>query len=468
MQSQQVKTVSYSMERYVDDNPVRWIQKHFYIPETNLPITLHESQATPLTEALRRDEDGLFAYSTVVWSAIKKSAKSSIAAAVGLWFAMQKPYSTVRVIANDLKQAESRVYYYMRRSIELHPEWKNQCKVNLYKIYLPNGSIIEAVPIDPKGEAGGGDDCVIYSEIWGWKNAAAIRMWTESTLSPLKFGKSVRWCETYAGFTDDSPVLEKLYKTGVEEGRILNSEYEMYANDSARQFTLWNTKPHLKWQTEAYYNQERSSLDETEFDRVHRNKWQLQGGRVYPSFDPLLNVSEEAECNPNLPIIWGVDDGFAQGSGPGTESYHPRVFLLGQVTAQGGIHIFDEYYQTLELSETSLDNVLVLPYPRPSVAYVDSSAVELKARIHTKGIQTVGATHEVREGIKNLRRLVCDANGNRLLKIHPRCVQLRREMQRYRSGDTGVVKVGEQHPLKVDDHGPDALRYMTWHLRYGH
>lgn len=429
-------------------------------------MQLHPSQSIPLLEALRRDETGRFAYSTIVWSAIKKSAKSSVASAVGLWFAFRKPYSTVRVIANDLKQAESRVYYYMRRAIDLHPEWKHTCKVNNYKIFLPNNSTIEAIPIDPKGEAGGGDDCVIYSEIWGWKTTAAIRMWTETTLSPLKMGQSLRWCETYAGFIDDSPILEQLYKSGVEEGRVINADYEMYANDVARQFTLWNTKPYLPWQTEDYYNQERNTLDAAEFDRVHRNQWQLAVGRIYPMFDEH-NISEEAEYNPNLPIIWGVDDGFAQGKGPGTESYHPRVFILGQVTAQGGIHIFAEYYKTLELSEKSIENVIAFPYPLPSHAYVDSSAVELKARIWEKGIATIGATHEVREGIKNVRRLICDANGNRLLKIHPRCVELRREFSRYRWSDTGTIKVGEQAPLKVDDHGVDAARYMAWHLRHG-
>lgn len=270
-----------AVDPVVDADPVGWITANFYIPETHGPMPLYPSQVEPLWEALRRDDDGLFVYSTVVWSAVKKSAKSSIAAAVGLWFAWRKPYSRIKVIANDLKQAESRVYYYMRRAIELHPQWRDVVKINRYEMTFPNGSKIEAIPIDPTGEAGGNDDLVIYSEIWGWKYAKAMQMWTESTLSPLLYGKSLRWCETYAGFEGESPVLEQLYEQGVKQGREIGDE--MHANDAARLFVLWRTKHLLPWQTNAYYAQEAATLTPNEYGRVHENKW----GRTTSAFLPI-------------------------------------------------------------------------------------------------------------------------------------------------------------------------------------
>ena len=39
------------------------------------------------------------------------------------------------------------------------------CERN-YKTSLPNNTIIEAIPIDPAGEAGGNDDLIIFSELW--------------------------------------------------------------------------------------------------------------------------------------------------------------------------------------------------------------------------------------------------------------------------------------------------------------
>lgn len=198
-------------------------------------------------------------------------------------------------------------------------------------------------------------------------------------------------------------------------------------------------------------------------------EWVSFEGRIYDNFSLTENVTEAAEYNPDLPLTWGVDDGYATGEGQGKASYHPRVILLGQETPIGGVNIFASYYKSGELTERSMSEVLSWPYPKPNVAYVDSSAAELKSRLWEIGIQTVGGTHKVTEGIKNVRRLVCDGNNQRLLKIHPRCKELIRELQYYRYDDaTKVAFAGEPKPLKVDDHGPDALRYMTWHLRYGH
>ena len=61
---------------------------------------------------------------------------------------------------------------------------------------------------------------------------------------------------------------------------------------------------------------------------------------------------------------------------------------------------------------------------------------------------------------------ICDGQGVRLLKIHPRCKNLIRELQTYRYDERSrSVEAGEPKPLKLDDHGPDALRYLLWNFR---
>ena len=204
---------------------------------------------------------------------------------------------------------------------------------------------------------------------------------------------------------------------------------------------------------------ERAQLLEGDWDIISTE------GKLYPNWS-YDNITAEAEYNPDLPVIWGVDDGYTQGQGRGSASYHPRVILMGQLTPNGGINIFDEYYATMELSETSLNNVLAMPYREPDMVYIDSSAAELKARIWDRGITTVSATHTVSEGIKNLRRLICDGNRVRLARTHPRCENLNYEMGAARYDPKSKrVQVGEPVPLKLDDHGPDSWRYMTWHMR---
>lgn len=261
------------------DDPVGWINEYFRIPETeDKRLHLDPYQVACLTEALRRDETGKFVYSVVLWSDIKKSIKSTIAAAVILWRAYHTAWGQFLIVANDLKQADSRVGYYFRRAIELHPILRSECKVRNYKVEMPNKSFIEAIPIDPTGEAGGNADMVTFSELWGAHQTAQKRMWTETTLPPLKFGYSQRWIETYAGFSGESELLEQLYQTGVKEGRPLEldgapEKLEVFANDTARLFALWNTHPRLPWQTREYYAQEEAMLAPEEFARVHRNEW---------------------------------------------------------------------------------------------------------------------------------------------------------------------------------------------------
>ncbi len=268
-----------------DADPIRWITQQFYIPELDGPIQLYPYQVAALREALRRDDAGNFVYDTVVWGDIKKSAKSSVAAAVALWRASVTPWATVRIVANDLKQADSREAYYIRRAIALNS--RLPAHIANYRVNLPNHSRIEAVAMDPQGEAGGGDDMVLWTELWAMHTKAAKLMWTEMTLSPLKFGKSQRWINTYAGYEGESPLLQPLYDAGTG-GQRLDLSYDGYdlrdvpAYAHGRLFLLWNDRPRLPWQSADYYDSERATLLPAEFDRIHRNVWAAPSGRFIP------------------------------------------------------------------------------------------------------------------------------------------------------------------------------------------
>jgi len=201
--------------------------------------------------------------------------------------------------------------------------------------------------------------------------------------------------------------------------------------------------------------------------RLYEGKWVQAEGVIYDNWTHE-NITLAADFNPDYgAVYWGVDDGYVYGGGPGTLSYHPRVILMAQITPVGGLNVFAEYYRTLELPEASISAAMGYGYPAPELAYVDSSAAELRARFSTLGIMNAGATHPIGEGIKNLRRFICDGNGQRLLKVHPRCENLIRELQTYRYSDsTAGVVAGEPKPEKLDDHGPDSARYLCWGLRH--
>lgn len=301
----------------LSNDAIEWIESQFFIPETGRAIQLEPYQKAVIREALRRDENGAFIYSLILYSDLKKSAKSTIAAAVCLYLAWHMPWESVRIVANDLKQADSRTFYYIERAIKLNPYLNQRCKIKQYHITLPNHTTITAIPVDPKGEAGGGDLITCFTELWAAKNKAAKNLWSETTLSPLKFGQSLRWAESYAGFEGDSPILEQLYESGVKHGEAVDvgiEGLELYRNQSARMLTLWNTVPRCPWQTLEYYAQEAAVLTENEFQRMHRNQWASSENIFVPM--PWWEA-----CKQNVPpledsetLVIGLDAGISSDS----------------------------------------------------------------------------------------------------------------------------------------------------------
>lgn len=260
------------------DDPIGWMNKFFRIPRievADMRLHLQPYQEEALRIALSRDAEGKYNYSIVLWGDIKKSIKSCIAAAVHLFKAWHTEHGSYYIIANDLKQANSRVAFYIRRAIELHPELSKKCKVKPsgYTIEFPNKAIIEAIPVDPSGEAGSNADGTEWTELWGATTDAADMMWTEMAVPPNKFGYAQRWIDSYAGFEEESNLLYRQYETGVLKGTRIHPDYPFYENRSAKMFSLWNEEPRCPWQTPLYYATEETLYTPSEFNRIHRNKW---------------------------------------------------------------------------------------------------------------------------------------------------------------------------------------------------
>lgn len=192
------------------------------------------------------------------------------------------------------------------------------------------------------------------------------------------------------------------------------------------------------------------------------------------------NVTEKAEYVPgNGRVYWAVDDGYSAGSATNTAGInqdtgtyvanaHPRVFLLCQMRPDGTLCVFAESYACLKLQDEHIAEILALTpsagsgqvYPRPHYAAVDRSAAELRGRLQKARVPALKSGPSVEEQVKELRQwLGADKNGVRRLLVHPRCKHLRAEMVSYRQDENGK-------PVKEFDHGPDALKGLTWRLRH--
>lgn len=299
--------------KFLEHDPVWWMEHYFYIPDVRDPYTgeelgegpiqLHPIQKRILRAVLLKDKDGKFPYSTILFSTIKKSGKTRIAAGVAAWYAAtQGRYNEVYCMANDGRQSVDRILSAVKQFVELNPEihWK----VTTSKITLPSGTYIEAIPCDPKGSAGANPGLTVWSEMWGYAHRHKERLWTEMTIPPTRYGKAMRWVESYAGYTDESNVLFSLYEQGTKYSRPHPAFREpggppAYVNEPASQFTYWDdgdAARRMPWQTPEYYAQERSQLVAKEFDRIHRNYW-------IDSIDKALDIIWWDACRAVVPPL---------------------------------------------------------------------------------------------------------------------------------------------------------------------
>lgn len=202
--------------------------------------------------------------------------------------------------------------------------------------------------------------------------------------------------------------------------------------------------------------------DPVERARLAAGDWDIEvtEGRIYPNWT-TRNISESAEYDPNLELYWAVDDGY----------HNPRVILFCQIKPDGTVIVCNEYYAREQTAPQTLNFIsnrdgsqttLLYPYPKPDVVYFDPSAVQFAAQCWEPEFDlfTSPADNRVQEGIKVVRQYIQDTNGVVSLLVHPRCVNLIREMTLYMADLKKAVMGSDPPPIKDNDHCPDALRYF--------
>lgn len=120
-----------------------------------------------------------------------------------------------------------------------------------------------------------------------------------------------------------------------------------------------------------------------------------------------------------------------------------------------------EYSQRLRSWLDDLDpatNAIDSPWPgarTPSFVHVDPSASSFITQLHRDGWTGVrGADNSVADGIRSVASLLSAGR----LKVHESCAGLRQEIPGY-VWDERAALVGEDKPVKANDHSCDALRY---------
>jgi phage terminase large subunit-like protein len=275
------------------------------IPETGEPLILHPEQAAVL-RAMSHQTNGAFDYSTWLYSAPKKSGKTTVGAGVALWQACRIPDGQIYIIGNDQKQADNRMMQAIRYAIDHNPRLQKHVRKVQFTIYLDNGTKIESIPVDPRGEAGMNPTGLFWTEAWGAIGNRAELLWSEATLSPTRTGQAFKFIESYAGYKNESLILERLHQSIILNGKPHDSIPELYANGQSVGY--WCTRRYMPWQVEhpEYYVQEERENTPSEFARMHGNVWVDSVSGFVPS-EWVAACKSEYTLEKNEPVIIGVD-----------------------------------------------------------------------------------------------------------------------------------------------------------------
>jgi phage terminase large subunit-like protein len=306
------------LNRYPRD-PVAFIDDLVKKNELGQPFRLLGHQREILRLAFAFDSDGRLPYDTIIYSCPKKSGKTTLNAAVTLWWAFtQEAPNEILIIANDLEQAQGRVFKAIAGIIQHNPELARSAEVQAKQIILSNGTTIIALASEYAGAAGSNHGLTSWDELWGYSSESSRRLWEELTPVPTR-KNSIRFITTYAGWENESALLSDLYKQGVgkdeyHEGRgeRIHPNLPIYINKESRLFVYWDHEPRMPWQTKAYYDSQRRTLRPGTYLRLHENRWataestfitpELWDPCVDPGLSPLLPTNEHQ-------IFVGVDAG---------------------------------------------------------------------------------------------------------------------------------------------------------------
>jgi hypothetical protein len=127
------------LERWRRD-PASFIETVLYDPETEQPFKLLDSEREFLKFAFKLSAVGKLLFPEQVFAAPKKSGKTGFAALHMLTTVLLfgGSFAEGYALANDLEQAQSRVFQAIRRIVEASPLLKNEAKISADKIVFPN------------------------------------------------------------------------------------------------------------------------------------------------------------------------------------------------------------------------------------------------------------------------------------------------------------------------------------------
>lgn len=219
------------------------------------------------------------------------------------------------------------------------------------------------------------------------------------------------------------------------------------------------------------------SLTGVRKDRLRWGKWVAAEGIIYEEYDASVHLIDRFDIPREWSRYWTVDFGFT----------NPNVIQRWAEDPDGRLYLYAEQYYTKKTVDQHAAECLAQVTdaegnwiePKPVAIICDHDAENRAVFEREIGLSTTPATKTVLDGIEAVQirlRPITDIIGNtrpRLFIMRNALVAKDPDLEAARkptctedeiSGyiwDTGSGKNPKEQPLKQDDHGMDALRYMV-------
>jgi hypothetical protein len=294
---------SYNWKR----DPVAFIREVLVNPETGKPFELYAAQERFIREAITPTSEGRLPFSELVFSAPKKSGKTTLAAMIVIYMivCLGGPFGEGYCLANDEEQAQGRVFQAIVRIVRASPSLRNSAKITANRIeFTSTGAVIVALATDYAGAAGANPTIVVFDELWAYTSERSGRLWDEMIPVPTR-KVSVRLTVTYAGFEGESKLLEDLYRRGLNGEEVAPSLYKQPGL-----LMYWAHEPVAPWQTQQWVEQMRQQHRPNAFLRHVYNQWVTSESSFIPMdwYDECVDINARPLLtDPNLSVWVGVD-----------------------------------------------------------------------------------------------------------------------------------------------------------------
>lgn len=187
-------------------------------------------------------------------------------------------------------------------------------------------------------------------------------------------------------------------------------------------------------------------------------------GAVYPTFTRKIHVVKPSEVPEELTIYCGIDFG-----------YHTTACLFVGIDKDQNWWVFDEIYGRQEILKDIIPRIKDKLANKRLVLMVGDSqakdAIETMVRsfpiipVVKRGDSIIHGIDLIRTKLKPRIQLIGEPKPT--IFFSSVCKNLIQEMESYKYPEDKKDRNPSELPVKENDHGPDALRYVVLQLKYG-